>query len=91
MGTSGFFWGGVTDNRHLEAYDVIELLTKVKKFCPVENRHEMSRENRDSPGAGSQRATSTILILGRTGDIAAMEGDPNLEEVSNMNDMSNRL
>ena len=50
-GNLRFFLGGVTDNRHLEACDVIEILTKVKKFCPVENRHEMGRENQDSSGA----------------------------------------
>ena len=49
MGASGFL-GGVTDNRHLEAFDVIELLTNVKKFCPDENRHEMGRGNQDSSG-----------------------------------------
>ena len=50
MGASGFL-GGVTDNRQLEAFDVIELLTNLKKFCPLENRHEMGRGNRDGSGA----------------------------------------
>ncbi len=74
----------MTDNRHLEACDVIELLTKVKKFCPVENRHEMGRENQDSSGALRNASTSTIFdFWGRIGDISAMEGDFNFEEMSN--------
>ena len=60
MGVSGIL-GGVTDNRHLEAYDVIELLTKVKKFCPVENRYEMGRENQVVSGSGP-RSLSLIHI-----------------------------
>ena len=44
------FFGGMPVNRNSEACDVIELLTNVKKFCPVENRHEMGRGNQDSSG-----------------------------------------
>ena len=62
MGTAGFF-GGVTDNRHLEACDVIELLTKVKKFCPVENRHEMGRENQVGSGAAPPSISVTRRII----------------------------
>ena len=83
MGIAGIF-GGVTVNSHSEACDVIELLTKLKKFCPVENRHEIGRENQDSSGALRNASTSTIFdFWGRTGDISAMEGDFNLEEMSN--------
>ena len=62
MGASGFL-GGVTDNRHLEAFDVIELLTNVKKFCPVDNRHEMGRGNRDGSGSGPRSISVAKRII----------------------------
>ena len=57
------FFGGVTVNSHSEDFDVIELLTKLKKFCPVENRHEMGRGNQDGSGAGSRSILATRGII----------------------------
>ena len=56
-------FGGMPVNRHSEAYDVIELLTKLKKFCPVENQHEMGRENQESLGAGPQSISAPRMVI----------------------------
>ena len=57
------FFGGVTVNSHSEDFDVIELLTKLKKFCPVENRHEMGRGKQECLGAGPQTISAPRMVI----------------------------